>query len=103
MKALQQTNHDGNSACMCPSTSLCRRHALDAVHAALPPERVVRALSGNLKNGILDTAAIGLVLRNGRGSPAARVGKSDVHAEHLAEEQGGLGATDTGLELEQRA
>lgn len=94
--------HDGDCAGMRPAAGLRGRDALNAVHAALPAQGVVRAGALELDGRVLDAVPLGVVLRDDGRVPPDGVGEALVHAQDVGEEEARLGAADAGLELHER-
>lgn len=97
----RKTYDDGNRASMRAPASLGRGHALDSMHAALPPQRIICAFPPKLDGRILNPASLRVVLRHHARRPRGIIGiyKPQVHAQDVPKEEGRLGAADARFEL----
>jgi hypothetical protein len=82
------------------SRALGGRHALHAVHAALPLHRAVGAVAHHLEHRLLDPAQRALRPRDGLHPPPAPLDEARVHAHQVGREQRRLVAPGPGAHLD---
>ena len=94
-------HRDGGRGRVDPAAAFGRRHALDAVDAALVLQLAVDALALDRRDGFLDAADAGLAERHHLELPALALGEAAVHAEQLAGKERRLVAAGAGADFEQ--
>src|SRR4029453_13804513 len=82
------------------SGTLCHRHALHAMHAALELELAVGALPLDERDDLLEPAQSGGMRAEPLDAPALAFGVAAVHAEELCGEEARLLATGAGANFE---